>query len=132
MDQIVKRSKGFIHGHLGIESVQLVKVYVVGAQPPQRSVNGVEDVTAVVYGMERLRPGRTETLRRDHPVVPLAAHPTPDDFLRAPGALKSAAERVHVGGIKKSDPATGSAVQNRKRRSFITLVAKGHRTQAKS
>jgi hypothetical protein len=110
--------------------VQLIQVDVVGAEPPQRRLDRVQDVLARHALVPRLRPHRADAFRRQHELVPLAAQPAADDLLRAAGRVVAATERIDVGGIEEVDATRRCRVQDGVALGLVALQAEGHRAQA--
>ena len=110
--------------------MQLIQIDIVGAQPFQRAVDGVEDVLARHPLVPGLRPGLADALCRDDEALALPLQPRPDDVL-GQAAAAVAARWIDVGGIEKVDASVGGDVKDGVALGDVALRAEGHRPEAK-
>src|SRR3954471_18885248 len=86
-------------------AVDLVEVDVVGAEPPQRVLDRVDDPASGAAALVGVLAHRHEELRREHDVVTAALEGLPDDLLGLAG-------RVDVGGVDEVDALVEGAVDD--------------------
>jgi len=107
--------------------VELVEIHVVRPEPPQRGLDGVEDVLA----RESLIPWSgahgAEALGGQNEIVTATLEPAPDDLFRSPDGLEVAADRIDVRGVEERDAAGGGAIQDGSRARLVALQAERHR-----
>jgi hypothetical protein len=90
-DHVFHGGEGLIKRRVPVGEVHLVQVDVVGAEPPQRRVDGVEDVLAGQAAVPWPVAGDAVALGGDHVALALAAQPAADDLLRSAVIFESAA-----------------------------------------
>jgi len=129
---VVERAQALVDRSLGVEVVELVEIHVVGAQPAQRAVDGVQDVLARGAAVPRARAHRAHALGGHHDVVAAALEPAAEDLLGAAHRLEAPAQRVDVGGVEEGDPARRRAVEDGAGRRLVALQAEGHGAEAEA
>jgi hypothetical protein len=105
----VERLHGLLDGRLVVPPVDLVQVDVVGAQSPQRGVDGVEDMAPGESAVVRPLTHREADLGGQHVVLSPAEH-LPQ---QTPGDLFAHPHRVHVGGVEERDARFGGTPDER-------------------
>src|SRR5688500_8059261 len=101
--------------------VRLIEVDVVGAQPPQRGLDGIEEVLSRQPAISPPRAHGAEAFRGHDELVPPSIEPAAEDLFGAADGLQAAALRVNVGGVEERDTAGGGFVQNRAGGGLVTL-----------
>lgn len=96
-DQLREGAHALLDRHPRVDPMQVLEVEVVGAQPPQRAVDGAADVVRPAVEATRdaePRPGQDADLAGQHHPVPSAAQGLAQETLAGPVA-------VHVGGVEQ-------------------------------
>jgi len=106
--------------------VELVEIDVVGAQPPEGGVDGIEHVLSRSPAVPRPLAHRPAALGGHDELVAAALEPAPHDLLGATRGLEAAAHRVDVGGVEERDAARRGAIEDRAGRRLVALQAEGH------
>lgn len=101
----VDHAERFLHRRIGIRTVQLIEIDVIGLQAAQAVLDRGEDVapgeTSVVRPVTCLAPH----FRRQHDIVPATCQRLADDLLRAPPA-------VDVRRVDEVDPLVEGAMDD--------------------
>src|SRR3954451_25494186 len=112
--------------------MQLIEIYVVGAEATQRRLEGAQNVLARVAHVPRLSARWEETLRGDDELLATRTKPLTDQFLSATGLAAGGTERIGVGRVEERDARIGSGVHDRERGLVVTLIAESHRAEAQA
>src|SRR3970040_263456 len=129
---VVERAQRLVHRRLGVGVMDLVEVHVVGAEPAQRALDGVEDMLA--RGAAVPGPGThgTRALGGDHEVVAAVPEPPAQDLFGAAHGVEGAAQRIDVGGVEEGDPARRGPVEDRDRGRLVALEPERHGTETEA
>ena len=95
---VVQRAQRLFDRRVVIEAVDLVEIDVIGAEPAQAVVDGVQDVLARQAALVRVVAHRVEDLGGDDDAVARG-----EVLQRAPSDFFAHADGVHVGGVEEVD-----------------------------
>ncbi len=112
--------------------MELVEVHVVGAEPPERALDRIEDVLARVAAVPGPGAHRAEALGGDDETVPSPLEPPAEDLLGASHGVEAAPQRVDVRGVEEGDPVGAGAIENGDGGRLVALEAEGHRAEAEA
>jgi hypothetical protein len=127
LDELGHSSDGLLDLDVGIDTVLVVEVDVVGAQASQRTLDRAADVVGraveraergQVAGRRRVHPA--SELRRDHILVPVTLDRASDQFLVGQGS-------VQLRGVDEVDPELERPLDRRDRLVLVgRAVERGH------
>ncbi len=123
-DEVVQGCQRLFQRRAAVIGVQVVDVYIVGAQALQAGLDGLADVLA--GGAGGVRAGAVHCqpdLRRQHNLLPPPGQGLPHDSLRGPGA-------VLVGGVQEVDAGVQGGLDDRQRFLLRRHIAEHHAAQA--
>src|SRR4029077_6136959 len=124
--------EAFIERRRRIVEVQGVEIDIIGAEPSERAVNGIEQMLARRALVPIRRPDRAPRLGADDEAATLAFQPPAENFLTSPQLVRRPAHGIESGGVDKTCPRFRRLVEERTRGSFVRLLAEcgGPKTQA--
>lgn len=133
-DEVIERPEGFVDGGVGVGAVELVEVDVVGAEPAEGGVDGVEDVLSGVALVPGERADAAEAFGGEDDALAIAGagEPPSENLFGSALCPGRGSEWVDVGGIDEGDAALEGAVQDGERGGLVALEAEGHGAEAEA
>ena len=84
-DAVIERAQRLFERRLRIEAVRLIEIDVIGLQPAETIIDGLDDMPPGQSLVVRPRPNFHAALGRQHEAIALPLQPAADDFLGASG-----------------------------------------------